>query len=183
MITAASSRARSSRRRPISACGSSACTISARRPRRATWWHRSLRPCSPDRSTRCSCRIARRRRASACCSSRPRFRRAVSRSSARPTGTAIQILRRRRILNGAIYPAVDDKGYQAILPLYQQKFGGTPHPLVTIAYTAVILANASSLSNGTAAIQRGAADRARRLQRPRRRVPVPAATAAANTRW
>ena len=48
--------------------------------------------------------------------------------------------------NGAIYPAVDDKGYQAILPLYQQKFGGTPHPLVTIAYTAVILANASSLS-------------------------------------
>ena len=49
-------------------------------------------------------------------------------------------------LNGAIYPAVDDKGYQAILPLYQQKFGGTPHPLVTIAYTAVILANASTLS-------------------------------------
>ncbi len=50
-------------------------------------------------------------------------------------------------LNGAIYPAVDDKGYQAILPLYQQKFGGTPHPLVTIAYTAVILANASTLVN------------------------------------
>ena len=30
-----------------------------------------------------------------------------------------------------------------------QKFGGTPHPLVTIAYTAVILANASPLSMGT----------------------------------
>ena len=52
-------------------------------------------------------------------------------------------------LNGAIYPAVDDRGYQAILPLYQQKFGGTPHPLVTIAYTAVILANASALSLAT----------------------------------
>jgi hypothetical protein len=47
---------------------------------------------------------------------------------------------------GAIYPAVDDAGYQAILPLYQQRFGGTPHPLVTIAYTAVVLANASSLA-------------------------------------
>jgi ABC-type branched-subunit amino acid transport system substrate-binding protein len=49
-------------------------------------------------------------------------------------------------LQGAIYPSVDDAGYRAILPLYQQKFGGTPHPLVTIAYTAVILANASALS-------------------------------------
>ena len=49
-------------------------------------------------------------------------------------------------LNGAIYPALDDKGYQAILPQYQQRFGSAPHPLVTIAYTAVILANASTLS-------------------------------------
>ena len=49
-------------------------------------------------------------------------------------------------LNGAIYPALDDKGYQAILPQYQQRFGGAPHPLVTVAYTAVILANASPLS-------------------------------------
>jgi hypothetical protein len=49
-------------------------------------------------------------------------------------------------LNGAIYPALDDKGYQAILPQYQQRFGGAPHPLVTIAYTAVVLANASTLS-------------------------------------
>ncbi|MEO8758571.1 MAG: penicillin-binding protein activator [Devosia sp.] len=50
-------------------------------------------------------------------------------------------------LNGAIYPAVDDAGYQALLPQYQQKFGGAPHPFVTIAYTAVILANATSLAN------------------------------------
>jgi ABC-type branched-subunit amino acid transport system substrate-binding protein len=49
-------------------------------------------------------------------------------------------------LNGAIYPALDDKGYQAILPQYQQRFGEAPHPLVTVAYTAVILANASTLS-------------------------------------
>ncbi len=47
---------------------------------------------------------------------------------------------------GAIYPAVDDAGYNAILPQYQQRFGGTPHPLVTVAYTAVILANAASLA-------------------------------------
>ena len=52
-------------------------------------------------------------------------------------------------LQGAIYPAVDDKGFQAILPQYQQRFGSTPHPFVTIAYTAVILANVSSLSMGT----------------------------------
>ena len=52
-------------------------------------------------------------------------------------------------LAGAIYPAVDDAGYQAILPLYQQKFGGTPHPFVTLAYTGVVLANVSSLSLGT----------------------------------
>ena len=52
-------------------------------------------------------------------------------------------------LTGAIYPALDDAGYQAILPQYQQRFGGTPHPLVTIAYTAVVLANASTLALAT----------------------------------
>ncbi len=52
-------------------------------------------------------------------------------------------------LAGALYPAVDDTGYQAILPLYQQKFGGVPHPFATLAYTGVILANVSSLSLGT----------------------------------
>jgi ABC-type branched-subunit amino acid transport system substrate-binding protein len=52
-------------------------------------------------------------------------------------------------LTGAIYPALDDAGYQAILPQYQQRFGGTPHPLVTVAYTAVVLANASTLALAT----------------------------------
>lgn len=52
-------------------------------------------------------------------------------------------------LAGAIFPAVDDAGYKALLPQYQAKFGGTPHPFVTIAYTAVVLANASSLANAT----------------------------------
>jgi hypothetical protein len=52
-------------------------------------------------------------------------------------------------LVGAIYPAVDDTGYQALLPEYQQKFGSNPHALATIAYTAVILANASTLSQST----------------------------------
>ncbi len=50
---------------------------------------------------------------------------------------------------GAVFPAIDDAGYQALLPLYQQRFGGTPHPFVTLAYTAVILANAPSLALGT----------------------------------
>ena len=52
-------------------------------------------------------------------------------------------------LAGAIYPAVDDAGYQAVLPLYQSKFGGTPHPFVTLAYTGVVLSNVSALSMGT----------------------------------
>ena len=53
-------------------------------------------------------------------------------------------------LAGALYPAVDDAGYQAILPLYQAKFGATrPHPFITLAYTGVVLANVSSLSLGT----------------------------------
>ena len=52
-------------------------------------------------------------------------------------------------LAGALYPAVDDAGYNAILPLYQAKFGGRPHPFATLAYTGVVLANVSSLSLGT----------------------------------
>jgi ABC-type branched-subunit amino acid transport system substrate-binding protein len=52
-------------------------------------------------------------------------------------------------LAGALYPAVDEAGYQAILPAYRQKFSGTPHPFVTLAYTGVVLANVSALSMGT----------------------------------
>ncbi|MCA0425022.1 MAG: glycosyltransferase, partial [Proteobacteria bacterium] len=42
-----------------------------------------------------------------------------------------------------------DAGFQALLPEYAARFGGTPHALVTVAYTATILANASSLAMGT----------------------------------
>jgi ABC-type branched-subunit amino acid transport system substrate-binding protein len=52
-------------------------------------------------------------------------------------------------LAGAIYPAVDDTGYQALKAEYEAKFGTTPHPFSTIGYTAVVLANASSLAMGT----------------------------------
>jgi branched-chain amino acid transport system substrate-binding protein len=52
-------------------------------------------------------------------------------------------------LSGAIYPAVDDAGYQALLPEYRAKFGGTPHALTTVAFTAAILANNSALSMAT----------------------------------
>ncbi len=52
-------------------------------------------------------------------------------------------------LAGAVFPAVDDAGYRALLPEYQAKFGSAPHKLATIAYTATILANAGTLANGT----------------------------------
>lgn len=52
-------------------------------------------------------------------------------------------------LAGAVFPAVDTAGYQTLLPEYQARFGTQPHALSTIAYTATILANASSLANGT----------------------------------
>ena len=52
-------------------------------------------------------------------------------------------------LSGTIYPAVDDAGYQALLPEYQARFGSPPHAFATISYTAAILANASSLAMGT----------------------------------
>ena len=52
-------------------------------------------------------------------------------------------------MSQADFPAVDDAGFQALAPEYQAKFGAPPHPLSTIAYTATILANASSLAMGT----------------------------------
>jgi hypothetical protein len=49
-------------------------------------------------------------------------------------------------LAGAIYPAVDPAGMAAIGADYQRQFGGAPHALATIAYTATILANVKTLS-------------------------------------
>ena len=49
-------------------------------------------------------------------------------------------------LVGAIYPSVDPAGLAALKPEYEAKFGTTPHPLVTNAYTAVLLANSPALS-------------------------------------
>jgi branched-chain amino acid transport system substrate-binding protein len=59
-------------------------------------------------------------------------------------------------LSGALFPAVDDAGYQALAPEYRAKFGSEPHPLATIAYTAAILANASALSQSTPKYDRAA---------------------------
>lgn len=52
-------------------------------------------------------------------------------------------------LAGAVYPAVDDTGFKAMTPDYQQKFGSAPNPLSTIAYTATILANAPQLAQAS----------------------------------
>lgn len=49
-------------------------------------------------------------------------------------------------LAGAIYPAVDPAGMAAIRGDYQRQFGGQPHALATLAYTATILANVNTLS-------------------------------------
>jgi hypothetical protein len=52
-------------------------------------------------------------------------------------------------LAGAIYPATDDAGYKTLSADYQAMFGRPPHAFGTLAYTAVILANASSLALAT----------------------------------
>src|SRR5690606_29780066 len=52
-------------------------------------------------------------------------------------------------LQGAIYPAVGEAGYNAIAGDYAARFGGRPHQLATLAYTAVILANVNRLSLAT----------------------------------
>lgn len=52
-------------------------------------------------------------------------------------------------LNGALYPAVDEAGLRALSADYAAQFGGQPHPLATLAYTATILANAKPLSMAT----------------------------------
>lgn len=49
-------------------------------------------------------------------------------------------------LSGAIYPSVDPAGMAAIRGDYAARFGGQPHALATIAYTATILANVNTLS-------------------------------------
>lgn len=49
-------------------------------------------------------------------------------------------------LAGAIYPATDDAGYKTLSTDYQAMFARPPHQLATVAYTAVILANATSLA-------------------------------------
>jgi branched-chain amino acid transport system substrate-binding protein len=52
-------------------------------------------------------------------------------------------------LVGAIFPAVDEAGLNAIRADYQARFGGVPPQMATIAYTATILANVNTLSLAT----------------------------------
>lgn len=49
-------------------------------------------------------------------------------------------------LVGAIFPAVDEAGLNAIRADYQRQFGSAPPQMATIAYTATILANVNTLS-------------------------------------
>ena len=53
---------------------------------------------------------------------------------------------------------MDEAGLQAISGEYQARFGGPPHPLATIAYTATILANVNTLSMANPRYNSGAAD-------------------------
>ncbi|WP_421951861.1 penicillin-binding protein activator [Pelagibacterium sp.] len=52
-------------------------------------------------------------------------------------------------LAGAVYPAIDPTGLAALSPIYRTRFGAEPHQLTTLAYSAVLLANNSSLSLAT----------------------------------
>ncbi|AVX02794.1 hypothetical protein MXMO3_00246 [Maritalea myrionectae] len=52
-------------------------------------------------------------------------------------------------LAGAFFPAVDGAGYDKLKPEYEAIYGTTPHPMVTFAYTSVLLANSSSLATST----------------------------------
>lgn len=49
-------------------------------------------------------------------------------------------------LVGAIYPDLDDAGFNALRPEYEAKFGTTPHPFATLVYTSVLLANSPALA-------------------------------------
>ena len=52
-------------------------------------------------------------------------------------------------LVGAVFPAVDEVGLNAIRADYQARFGSAPPQMATIAYTATILANVNTLSLAT----------------------------------
>ncbi|MGN6487446.1 MAG: penicillin-binding protein activator [Devosia sp.] len=58
-------------------------------------------------------------------------------------------------LAGAIFPAPDQSGLNALTTEYQARYGTAPHPFATLAYTATILANARSLAEGTPRYDRG----------------------------
>ena len=58
-------------------------------------------------------------------------------------------LLRNSALAGAIFPAVDEAGLDAIRADYAARFGGNPPQMATIAYTATILANVNTLSLAT----------------------------------
>jgi len=51
-------------------------------------------------------------------------------------------------LAGAFYPAPNPDGYNRLKADYLPAFGVDPHPLSTFAYTAVLLANTTSLATG-----------------------------------
>lgn len=63
-------------------------------------------------------------------------------------------------LVGALYPAIDRSGQALLRPDYVAKFGSEPHPLTSIAYTATLLANSSSLAKATPRYDRGQLTRA-----------------------
>ena len=58
-------------------------------------------------------------------------------------------------LAASLYPAIDPAGLTALAPLYRARFGSEPHPLTTLAYSAVMLANTPSLSLATPAYGNG----------------------------
>lgn len=63
-------------------------------------------------------------------------------------------------LAGAFFPAVDGAGLKKLKPEYEALYGAAPHPMATFAYTAVLLANSTSLATSNPPYDRAQLTRA-----------------------
>ena len=110
-------------------------------------------------------------------------RAAPSRSSARPTGTAIKPSSARPIWPAPSIRRSTTRAIRRCCRDYQQRFGGKPHAFVDHRLYGGDPRQCLGAVAGIAALRPDASHLARRLQRPRRRVPVPRRRPQPNMRW
>ena len=118
------------------------------------------------------------------CSSRRACRRAASWSSARPTGTTTRPSSTRPISSARSIPAVDDAGYQAH-PAALHRNASAARRIRSSTHRLYRDDPRQRLGavDGHAAIRRALLTLRRRLQRPRRRVPLSCRWPQPNMRW